>query len=342
MVFTRRNPTMASKLPPHGHQPKSFEIKTLPAENGSLGTTQAQGSLFHVEKQIEFQDVEMGVLDNGVPYLTGRGLAKMIGIDHGPFHRLTSNWNEEKFKPRGKMILQLLEQSGYTGDTLFLRAEFNGVEVNAFPEPVCLALLEYYAFLADEKRDKAVSAFRALARLQFRDFVYKAVGYSPEQRLADSWKHFHDRVDITKNSVPHGYFGVYGEISPMLVPMITAGVEVNDKLIPDISVGISWSNHWKTNGFDEKFGLRIRYEHNYPDYYPQAKSNPQEPYAYPDAALGEFKKWLRENYIVNKLPTYLTGKVKEKAIPFSSATNALLALSSNSKVTGKALGLGKP
>ncbi|MDP2680426.1 MAG: hypothetical protein Q8O85_17140, partial [Rhodoferax sp.] len=137
----------------------------------------------------------------------------------------------------------------------------------------------------------------------------------------------------------HGYFGVYGEIASMLVPMITAGVMVNDKLIPDISVGQMWSIHWKANNLDEKFGQRIRYEHNYPDYYPQAKSNPQEPFAYPDAALGEFKKWLREKYIVTKLPGYLTGKVKENVIPFSSAANAFLALSTNSKVTGKTLRL---
>lgn len=330
---------MASKTPLFGHHEKPIKINKLPAKVGTLGTTQSQGSLFHVEKQIEFQDVEMGVLENGVPYLTGRGLAKMIGLDHATLHRLATNWDEEKFKPRGKMILQLLEQSGYTQDTLFLRAEFNGMEINAFPELVCMALLEYYAFLAEEKRDKAVLAFRNLARMQFRDFVYKAVGYSPEQNRLDSWKHFHDRIDLTKDSVPLGYFGIYGEIASMIVPMINAGVKVSDQLIPDISVGISWSAHWKANNFDEKFGLRIRYEHNYPDYYPQSKSNPQEPYAYPDAALGEFKKWLRQTYIVKKLPVYLTGKVKDNAISASAATMAALALTSNNKVTGRDLRL---
>ena len=32
--------------------------------------------------------------------------------------------------------------------------------------------------------------------------------------------------------------------------------------------------------------VRRKYDHVYPDYCPQAKSNPQAAYAYPDAALG--------------------------------------------------------
>ena len=67
-----------------GHQKNTLKISTLPSDGASLGTTPMQPSLFHVEKQIEFQDVEMGVLESGVPYLSGRGLARMIGIDHGP------------------------------------------------------------------------------------------------------------------------------------------------------------------------------------------------------------------------------------------------------------------
>lgn len=326
---------ISAKVTPHQNPSK---INRLGSKLTGLPPTN-QADLFHIEKHAEFDGIEMGVLESGVPYLSERGLSKMCGLDSKSLREMASNWPAEKLKPRGKQINQLLEQSNYFESTLFLRSELNGVEINAYTEPVCLALLEYYAFIADEKRERAINAFRALARLQFRDFVYKAVGYSPEQRILDSWKHFHDRVDLTKNSVPHGYFGVYGEIASMLVPMITAGVMVNDKLIPDISVGQLWSSHWKINLLDSKFGERIKYEHNYPAYYPQAKSNPQEPFAYPDAALGEFKKWLRENYIVTKLPAYLTGKVKTNAIPFSSATNAILALSSNSKVTGKSLGI---
>lgn len=328
---SKRTPVTAKVTP----RSKTKEINDLGSKLPVLPPT-SQGSLFHIEKQTEFDGIEMGVLESGLPYLSGRGLARMCGIDHKSLHELASNWPDEKFKPRGKVINQLLEQAGYAENTLYMRSEHGGTEVNAYPEPVCMALLEYYAFLADEKREKAVNAFRALARLQFRDFVYKAVGYSPEQRIIDSWKHFHDRLDLTKDSVPLGYFGVYGAIASMIIPMISAGVVINDSLIPDISVGRAWSAHWKSNNLAAKYGDRKNYEHNYPDYYPQAKSNPQEPYAYPDDALGEFKRWLRQTYIVTKLPAYLTSKVRDKAISFSAATNATLALTSN-KVTGNRL-----
>lgn len=319
------------------HQ-KSIKINKLDDEFEVLppGT---QTELFHVEKQAEYEGIEMGVLDSGVPYLSGLGLARMCGIDHKVLHDMAANWSEERLKPRGRQIEVLLKASGYTEQTLFLRSEHRGVEVNAFTEPVCIAVLEYYAFVAKDRKEDAQYNFRSLARVKFREYVYQAVGYSPEQRILDSWKHFHDRVDLTKDSVPLGYFGIYGEIASMIVPMITAGVMINDKLIPDISVGLAWSSHWKSNNLAEKYGECMRYQHNYPEYYPQSKSNPQSPLAYPDAALGEFKMWLRQTYIVKKLPTYLTGKVKENAIPFSAAAKATLALTSNAKVTGKSLQL---
>jgi len=302
---------------------KQNKNKLLHSSDVVLGTTPIQESLFHVEKQIEFQDVEMGVLESGVPYLTGRGLARMIGIDHGPFHRLTTNWAEEKSKPRGKVISQLLEQSGYTEESLYLRAEFNGLEINAFTEPVCLALLEYYAFLAEEKRQKAIDAFRALARLKFREFVYDAVGYTPEQKALDSWKHFHDRVDMTMDAAPNGFFGVFREIAIMIVPMIRAGIIISDRVVPDISVGKAWSTFWEENKLAEVHGDRTRYDHEYPPYYPQAKSNPQPSFAYPDSALGTFRSWLKQHYIINKFPKYLLGQAKLGKLPIIIANKAI-------------------
>jgi hypothetical protein len=310
-----------------GHQKQSNKNNNLMAITPVLGTSPIQGSLFHVEKQIEFQDVEMGVLESGVPYLSGRGLARMIGIDHAPFHRLVTNWNEERHKPRGKTIDKLLEQAGYTEDTLFLRAEFKGQEVNAFTEPVCMAFLEYYAFLADEKRQKAIDAFRSLAKLRFREFVYQAVGYSPEQKTLDSWKHFHDRVDMTLDAVPDGYFSVFREIAAMIVPMIRAGIMISDRVVPDISVGKAWSNYWEENRLSETHGARTKYDHEYPLYYPAAKSNPQPSFAYPDSALGVFRSWLRQHYIVTKFPTYLLGQTKKGTVPLALANKALEAFS---------------
>ena len=306
---------------------KTLKNKELIDVQSVLGTAPQQENLFHVEKQIEHDNVEMGVLESGVPYLTGRGLARMIGIDHGPFHRLTTNWQEEKTKPRGRAIAQILEQNGYADESLFLRAEYKGTEINAFTEPVCLALLEYYAFVADDKRDKALQAFRNLARLRFREFVYKATGYSPDQKVLDSWKHFHDRVDMTLDAVPLGYFSVFKEIAAMIVPMIRAGIMISDRVVPDISVGKAWSVYWDESGLSSKHAVRVKYDHEYPLYYPQSKSNPQPSFAYPDSALGEFRAWLRANYIVNKFPNYLLGQTKKGTLAIGTANKALEAFS---------------
>lgn len=265
----------------------------------------------------------MGVLESGIPYLSGRGLARLCGIDHKTLHELSSDWSAQKTKPRGKVIDQLLRNTGYTIDSLYVKAEYAGQEVNAYTEPVCMAFLEYYAFEAAEKKEQAVRAFRNLARLGLREFVYKATGYKIEQKALDSWKHFHDRTDLTMDAAPDGYFGLFREIAIMIVPMIRNGVFISDKVVPDISVGIAWSDYWQKNGLTEKFGERTRYNHAYPDYYPQARSNPQSAFAYPNDALGAFRSWLTKYYIANKFPTYLLNKAKDGTLKQEVANKAL-------------------
>jgi len=156
----------------------------MSSKNTELVRTQSdQFTLWHVERQAEINGVEMGVLENGVPYLTQRGLARMCGIDDKVLHRLGANWEEERQKPRGQEIDKLLRDSNYQEPTLYLKSDLNGTEINAYTEPVCLAILEYYAFVAEPPRDQAQRAFRALARKTFRDFIYSGVGYSPSQKI---------------------------------------------------------------------------------------------------------------------------------------------------------------
>lgn len=76
-------------------------------------------------------------------------------------------------------------------------------------------------------------------------------------------------------------------------------------------------------------GARTKYEHSYPDYFPQAASNPQEPWCYPDAALGEFRRWFWEPYVgEGKFENYLNNKVKDKGLPASFAQLAIAAYKS--------------
>lgn len=290
---------------------------------------QVRLGLFHVEKQVEYDGIEMGVLDNGVPYLSESGLARMCGIDRKVLNRLAINWLEERTKPRGKQIAEILSQSGFDEEILYLKSEHNGIEINAYTEPVCMALLEYYAFDSADKRIEAQSAYRALARVTFRNFIFAAVGYSPEQKALESWKHFHDRIDILHNAVPAGYFGVFNEAAILIVPMIRAGIFISDKVVPDISIGRAWSEYWASIDGENKYGPRIKYDHDYPEYYPQAKSNPQSPYAYPSVALGEFRDWLTQNYVTNRFPKYILNQARQGKLPHLVAQQAIEAFGVN-------------
>jgi hypothetical protein len=70
----------------------------------------------------------------------------------------------------------------------------------------------------------------------------------------------------------------------------------------------------------KKYGARLKWDHNYPDYFPQAKSNPQPAWCYPEAALPEFRRWMRENYIGDgKFTKYINNKIVQKQLPASFA-----------------------
>lgn len=266
-------------------------------------------TLFNVAAQKEVDGVEMGVLDNGITYLTESGLARMCGIDRKTLNEIATMWDNGSESQRLLSIVEKLQGAGYEEKSLYLKSmdQTKGQEVNAYPGPVCLALLEYYAFDAKDKKEQALKAFRALARVSFDEFIYQAVGYNPKDIFSIVWRQYHDRVSLAANSVPIGYFGVFHEISGLIVDLINAGIPAGPSIVPDISVGQIWSGHWNQIGGDQKYGARIRYEHNYPQYFTQASSNPQTPYAYPESALPEFRRWFREDYIPEKYPKYIMG-----------------------------------
>ena len=275
----------------------------------------------------EIDGVQMGVLSDGTAYLTARGLARMCGTPHSVLTRLANGWADERFKPRGRRIDEVLAGQGLYVDALAMRTQISGTETLAFPDSVCMAILEYYAFDAgSDSNATALSNYRLLARSSFRAFIYTQVGYDPNAGIPTPWKQFHDRVSLTYNAVPAGYFGIFKEMADMVVTLGQAGAHIDASFVPDISVGISWAAHWKKNDFDTGYGARIKFEHNFPDYFPQAASNPQEPWCYPERALGEFRRWLREEYIEGgKFAKYIEGKVAQRQLPPSIAQIAVSA-----------------
>lgn len=265
-----------------------------------------------ISAETTIDGIEMGVLANGIPYLTQNGLATACGVQRLRIKEISDEWTESfesgMFK-KGKMtyISSYLTERGYKSPRLFIPIIKNGVEHHAFPDIVCMAILEFYAFESSKVDNQvAIRSYRNLARYGLKEYIYKSVGYTPD----DAWKHYHDRVSILKNmaTVPSGYFIVFNEIAGMMVDLINAGLTVNQYTVPDISVGLAWASHWKSNSLDKQFGKLKDCSHYYPEAFRQAKSNPQKINAYPDTALAEFRRWFKQEYLLTKFPKYILGK----------------------------------
>lgn len=274
----------------------------------------------HVEKEVEVDGIGMGVLNDGTAYLNARGLARMCGIDHTLILRLGEQWGSEREQPRVRKIREVLTQQGVSFEKPYIETLSEGVVHHAYPDIVCMAVLEYYAFEATQS-DRAIALrnFRLLARSSFKQFIYTKVGYDPHGGIPVAWQQFHDRVTAAFGGIPVGHFSVFKETADIIVELIRGGADVGVHFVPDISVGKAWSTHWQDNGLGDEHGPRQRYKHSYPDYFPQAASNPQPAYCYPEAALPEFRRWMREVYLPTKLPPYLMSKVKQGMLPSSFA-----------------------
>lgn len=307
---------------------KPLSVNKLPAIAGHSPITPSKQQMpLFVTNEKEIDGVGMGVLSDGTAFLTGRGLARLCNISNARIVEMGQNWETESTHAMTEGVKKILQEKGLMpGQPYVAIAQRSGV-FYAYPDVVCLAVLEYWAF--DQPNDIAKRNFRLLAGKALHDFIYAQVGYDPCSHVPDQWRQFHDRVSLTYNSVPVGYFSVFKEIADIIVHLGQNGLCIDNKFVPDISVGLLWAKHWATQSLDQKYGERVKFEHNYPDYFPQAASNPQLPWAYPEMALGEFKRWIREGYInAGKFEKYLDSQVAKKSLPPSFAQLAVAAYDS--------------
>jgi hypothetical protein len=282
----------------------------LRGKNSLVPAAPRQGVLdLGVEVERIVAGVEMGVLENGLPYLTQRGLAEMSGAARKTIQELTQEWENAQSTgifPKGRMTFfrDYLSKAGYNEPKLFIEIMKASSPHYAYPDVVCMAVIEHFAFEAQRTNETALSNFRNLARFGLQKFIYEALGYS----LPDKWKYHHDRISLVQSAAPDGYFIIFNEVSGMIIDLINADLPVNDKTIPDISVGRCWGDHWTASSFDNAYGARIEYEHNYPSYYPQSAKNPLPAKAYPNTALPEFRRWFRHDYLTTRFPKYILTK----------------------------------
>lgn len=224
------NKSLATKTPPQQAAPKQIPL--------DLG----------VEVQKDVNGVEMGILENGIPYLTQRGLSVITGVARSLIQTITKEWEDHFYdeviaKDRLFFFKQYLFDNGFHEPTLYIETLQSGTIHYAYPDVVCMAFLEYYAF--ESKGDNAIALenYRKLAAFGLRNFIYDALEYTP----IDKWRYHHDRVSLLKDSAPPGYFTIFQETTGLIVDLITADLTVNHKTVADISVGQHWAKHWAEN-----------------------------------------------------------------------------------------------
>ena len=292
--------------------PKSYLNKELGGKMAPPAATPKQAVLdLGVEVQRDVNGIEMGVLENGIPFLTQRGLVKLTGAPRSSIYDLTQEW-EARFdddvirKDRHAFIRDRLLKSGYNERKLYIETVKDGSTHFAYPDIVCMAILEFYTFEVKSPAKDATDNYRGLAAFGLQKYIYDSLQYKP----LDKWKHHHERVSILQNTAPDGHWIVFNELTGLIVDLISANLTVSNKTIPDISVGQCWATFWDEFCLSERYGVRVRCAHNYPSDFPQAASNPQSAWAYPDAALPEFRRWFRHTYLITRYPRYILTKAK--------------------------------
>ena len=269
--------------------------------------------------------IEMGILADGTPYLTTRALARLCGQAPSVVYKITREWENERLKPRGLRIQQLLVAQGFAESQLFVTVELEGKATQIIPDAVCMAVLEYYAFEADtRKRHVALNSYRVLARNSLRRFIYTQVGYDPNARRSGTWQQLHERMML--NPTPNGYFSLLREISDILIPAIQLGLVVGPRTMPDISVGLMWARYWKERDLDYVYGPRRKHPHRFPEEFERPEV---ESWVYPNAALGEFRSWMQAYYLPQFFPRYLQKKALDGGLPAYRLEMLLSAVNAN-------------
>lgn len=282
-----------------------------------------------VKAMKEHNGVEMGVLEDGTAFLTGRSLARFCGVDPVTIHRLKEDWLAGK---RGGQLARHLVVNGIDQPTLAFPIRYCGAGIGseslAYPEPVVIAVADYYAYEVGKR--EAINNLRALARYGFQRYVYEKTGYKPNsiknesssvenESRSRSLENFHIRLLRNDGGVPPGYFCVFHEIADLYLTAIRLGLSIDDMTVPDISVASYWTKYWEKHDFDVWYGSRIRYAHYYPEHYRQAKSNPQSVFAYPAQGLGDFRFFMQTEYVPKHFFKYLKSKVKDCRISQADA-----------------------
>ncbi|MEO1094582.1 MAG: hypothetical protein AAFX01_06740 [Cyanobacteria bacterium J06638_28] len=258
--------------------------------------------------------IEVGLLQDGTPFLSGRGLAKACGISNSTLVSWGEFTPQVGSKYRAGKLANLLTTYHYRGDRLFLRlpskVKFGGkANVSAYPYQVCMAFLDYYAFAAN--KEAARNSLRILSEQQLPNFICNAIAQQPSASESAAKPPESDRP--LRGKVPDNYFGVFQIASRGQLGTAQNGIPLDVPLTSPRNIEKAWSQYWYIHKLWEQHGKRVPYLRRSLDYSPQLTTDGYlKTYLYPASALSDFKHWFYLNYIPDRFPSYRHRKAQQR------------------------------
>ena len=123
-----------------------------------------------IEVERNVAGIEMGVLENGIAYLTQSGLSEASGAGTATIFDLAAEWERtagsEVIDPATRVgwLRTRLAEEGYREPRLFIEVQRNNSPHHAYPDVVCVAVIEYFAIEARQTNDTARRNLGAIAR----------------------------------------------------------------------------------------------------------------------------------------------------------------------------------
>ena len=256
---------------------------------------------------------EMGVLPGGVSYLSQRSLAAFCGVDESSLRELSAAVTSGAVTPAASKVRANLNRNGWDRPGPYVLVKASGRVVNAYPDLCCLAFLRYYALSGSEP---AADAMERLAGQKMREHVYAKCGMGVRRAVP---KHENYHAMMALNKPPRGYFSILLQCRDLVYETEEEGLPFDEKSSIVLSAAGCFGRYWTSNKLDDKYGQRLKFEHWYPDRYPQSQANPLECWIYPVDSLPEFARWRDEVYEPEKMRNYLAKKERQGFLPAGSA-----------------------
>lgn len=116
------------------------------------------------------------------------------------------------------------------------------------------------------------------------------------------------RYLVNMPNVPYGYFSMLNEVTLSLIgPLESLGYTVSSSMIPDISLGRTFSRHLRSLGYPVD---------SYPTYMHKFEDGRMvEARAYPNELIGELRRFFVEDWMRNKSQKYFSER-DPQALPY--------------------------